>query len=92
MSNIPSKNILAKHEDDISGTPIVSVLWEKAFMSILCVVTAQIQFLDTLSPISRVGAVVVQRKFLHRILAFLEISPERGMVVLRAKMVEVSAF
>jgi hypothetical protein len=54
-------------------------------MSILCVVTAQIQFLDTLNPISRVGAVVVQLKLLHRILAFLEISPERGMVVLRAK-------
>jgi hypothetical protein len=61
-------------------------------MSILCVVTAQIQFLDTLNPISRVGAVVVQLKLLHRILAFLEISPERGMVVLRAKMVEISAF
>jgi hypothetical protein len=41
-------------------------------MSILCVVTAQIQFLDTLNPISRVGAVVVQLKLLHRILAFLE--------------------
>jgi hypothetical protein len=41
-------------------------------MSIICVVTTQIQFLDTLNPISRVGAVVVQLKLLHRILAFLK--------------------
>lgn len=85
-------SMLAKHEDDMWGTK----MWVSCGRKLLCPFYVWLQLKSSFwilsIPFLELVLLWCNWNSFTEFWLFLKISPERGMVVLRAKMVEISAF